>query len=1079
MLRIGFFRRINELNREKIDKRLYSPSHKAGFKILSKEQLENIFPTFENLKRKIKTHREKIKDIEIFRGKEMDFQFNLMYDSIFSIWGKRGSGKTSALFTLKYNLENDNDYDLILPVVMPEMLPANCDIIAWIMAVLDSEIQKIEQKIEGNQNLIRDEDFFKHCVFNPNNRLRLTYNRVKELVSSRYSNGIFMGESYAESIGNTERYTQNSFDFSKELALFWDILANSIKKANNLQNDIEPLIFIMFDDVDLTPDKVVELFSVIIKYLSHPNLIVITTADEELFHDVIENDLNKKIGQNMIAENLQKVAVSMAVQWETYDRIIEYVRGNTPIQQRVKETAELYIDKVLPPSERYYLELFDNCQKRKQFIVETDKENNSINLEGYMRKQINKLSEYFSESSDIDIYNNFLYYNKDKNNFLQCYLLFMGSTSRQLVNQCFILEELIERIICIYEEGKKIETSGQHTFFHQKMYKQVQHFLCNSMNAGSLFEGQELSINKLIEHIWIFQKEQFPLYIDYDYLLMEYFEKKKAISDKNENIRLLNDTIALFMLLFFVENILLMGDRQEKYYISLNRKKVHGSLEFILLLDSTIYNRSYSLINRAISSDIKEMLYLFENVIVHADSLFEFDLTQFYMIRDYIYDISSKQLSFEISPEIMEFWNHENPKWFKTVSKGLYLLCEGISSMKSRDFINIDINMGYFFNKSGLAIQERKKGDVFLNGERLLNQILMQGEKEPFIYTKLIKVIEAVKKIHINFGPNLFEKFEELINKNFNNNMEIDNVRVRLESQYKNENLQKFIRVYTENQFANKREEILILNLLLILFCEEDNQLYSILEQFPQNNTSENKIKNWLRIFILEIQDKIRETFFMGVCYQIVNKKKIEEAVTGVYVIEKRYSLRNTYAYECILDACRKEEKKSFIIDFSLVERMFDQIRRTKEEIGRMNNEYVTLEIMQQFQIFQSDIEENIILVVNNRSEYKFAVEYILLLQVMDYFVDIYLAILLQEQKRNIFSSFPEEMVNNRKTPGIAMYLEMNRMVKRISSKETNIKYMQNNKKSRAQFYLGNLLREYFIEAGDEYLHSLGEKNDE
>ena len=45
-----------------------------------------------------------------------------MFDNIFSIFGKRGSGKTSAIFSLREQLMNKtgNDQDLVLPIIIPE-----------------------------------------------------------------------------------------------------------------------------------------------------------------------------------------------------------------------------------------------------------------------------------------------------------------------------------------------------------------------------------------------------------------------------------------------------------------------------------------------------------------------------------------------------------------------------------------------------------------------------------------------------------------------------------------------------------------------------------------------------------------------------------------------------------------------------------------------------------------------------------------------------------------------------------------------------------------------------------------------
>lgn len=73
------------------------PYHKMGFKLLSDVQLENLFPNYNQLFKKISVHRDELAKMRVWDIPK-DSQYNLMYDNVFSIMGKRGSGKTSVLF---------------------------------------------------------------------------------------------------------------------------------------------------------------------------------------------------------------------------------------------------------------------------------------------------------------------------------------------------------------------------------------------------------------------------------------------------------------------------------------------------------------------------------------------------------------------------------------------------------------------------------------------------------------------------------------------------------------------------------------------------------------------------------------------------------------------------------------------------------------------------------------------------------------------------------------------------------------------------------------------------------------------
>lgn len=128
--------------------------HKVGIKILDENQLRNVMPTYDNLFRKIDACRnvayQKLDDD--FKEKDKDkkhYQYNFMYDNVFSILGQRGTGKTSVAFTLWKQIEkkySKNYYDVVLPIIIPEVIPDNCTVIGWILAIVKEEIQKLSEK---------------------------------------------------------------------------------------------------------------------------------------------------------------------------------------------------------------------------------------------------------------------------------------------------------------------------------------------------------------------------------------------------------------------------------------------------------------------------------------------------------------------------------------------------------------------------------------------------------------------------------------------------------------------------------------------------------------------------------------------------------------------------------------------------------------------------------------------------------------------------------------------------------------------------------------------------------------------
>lgn len=272
--------------------------HKVGIKILDENTLENIFPMYQSMMNKINECRDVASKNTGWFGKR-HYQYNFMYDNVFSILGKRGTGKTSVAFSLKEIIENsvENPNDVVLPIIIPEVIPENCTILGWLLAVIKEEVENLENQIKKQKTTgyEKREDYWDNCRHS--DEIGNLSEKLKQL-----SRMVFAGKynpanenSYYKAVGNSAVQADDYYQFANEIAEFWDMWIKAIQDLDiqtNSDNNNCPLIYFIFDDVDLSPEKIGELLSVIIKYLSHPNLIVITTADEQLFLDVLENRLD-------------------------------------------------------------------------------------------------------------------------------------------------------------------------------------------------------------------------------------------------------------------------------------------------------------------------------------------------------------------------------------------------------------------------------------------------------------------------------------------------------------------------------------------------------------------------------------------------------------------------------------------------------------------------------------------------------------------------------------------------------------------------------------------------------------------
>lgn len=670
------------------------PIHKMGFKILKEVQLKNMFPTYENLFEKFDTHRAWVKKLKNIDREKIDYQYNLMYDTVFSIFGSRGSGKTSAIFTLKYMIEKryESQGDIVLPVIMPEMIPDNCDIISWILAIIEQIVTQIEDKLQNQstdrRKIENDEDFFYNCRFKKDNKLRQEYDKVKELYFSKgYS--LRQSESFYAAIGDSEMQIQNGYKFSRAFTSFWTTLKSTIEKIKGNGDEIEPLIYLIFDDVDLTPNKVVEMLSSIVKYLSHPNLIVIVTADEELFNEVVENSLRKKLGYD--EEQNRGLFTFPRYYYGDYDQFI--LNSAMERKRHLTKTARLYLDKILPPSSRYYINTFDTCSKRKGFIERIDKQENAdvvIDIESLLQSEING---FISErnGNDPETYNNFLYYKANEKNFIDAYLLLWGDTSRQLANQCFLVKELITSLSKICRHYKQYIGSNNaisaelRQQIQREIYQQIYHYLYNTINSNGNIDLDAEEINNIINHIWYFNHDQWPLYVNYRYL-NEYYDQMLFETDIPEQwFKFGKFIFGLYTLLFFVENVLYIWDnKKDGLTINYGRKRIHGKNDLVNFYDK-LAKEGVSLVRNSDKEGVDRLLYLYGWMMEKPEVIRDFDIVHYYSVKNYFYMLQSEKCT----SDSLKRWSRNNPIWFSNMVQSTHLAYRGIYLLGKKDIERI------------------------------------------------------------------------------------------------------------------------------------------------------------------------------------------------------------------------------------------------------------------------------------------------------------------------------------------------------------------------------------------------------
>ena len=549
---------------EKKTKEFFSPSHKVGIKILSETQMENVFPNYRDVVNHIETHRKWLEKHQI-RSFER-YQYNLMYDNILSIFGARGTGKTSVAFTLHKMLEEDarHPYDIVLPIIIPEVIPSDSSMLGWLLAIVKDLVLDFEQSVKNTSDSKYESsstDFWRNCKVTElekrSGRLSDELDRLTELFYAEKYNPA-NESSYNIAIGNSVKQSQNYYEFAKAIVKFWDRWIEMIRKQyrenRNSQEEIAPLIFFVFDDVDLAPQKVDELLSIIIKYLSHPNIVVLATADEEMFLEVIEERLDRDIGR-------------LPKEWRDYLRTHDTKGNKIDLRngesgELVRKTARRYLGKVMPTSTRYYLKLFNTVEEKRLFHLDDGE-----GLWEGVCKQIDILLQYMEKSEK----ENFLTEDQVERDY---YLNFFGNTSRQIGNTYIGIKDLIESLcknIQEYKTKSKKKQKDNHMQYVKNIYSLAWRFLYTSVNSNHNLAEMIEDVDAFISKIFWLQRDRWYLYINYAYL-DNYLHSQFANYSRVERVKI---AIQLFSLFHFTEHIFLILEKCTQQGI-IGRKKVHG-----------------------------------------------------------------------------------------------------------------------------------------------------------------------------------------------------------------------------------------------------------------------------------------------------------------------------------------------------------------------------------------------------------------------------------------------------------------------------------------------------------------------
>lgn len=556
---------------------------KIGSRILDENELKVLLPSYDNIFNQIDKFRDEAKNInekisESNVGEEEKFDLKKDYNNVFSILGGRGTGKTSALVTVRHRILNYKNYndnkDIIMPLIVPDDMGEISDTLGWIIACLGKEVEQVEYqfkkliKKEVNDSCHNKytELYDKYCRKNQEIKIVTSLKKIQKAYHFRKENyQQILAQEYVgknEYVGETKEALEADQNLIKNFFVLIDELI-IIKRELNMGE--EPLIYFFFDDVDISANRGPDVISTVMRYLTHPNIVTFICGDYKVFSEMLTLDFLQK--ENLIDTNIMEKIYTAYDEKDIEGYLLD--KENTALNLR-KIRGYDFLKKILPPALRYEMpqlvneskanfkysmrDIEEDYKEQKKYLDELQSMNEDLRL-------IDVIERNFYTGDEIKEGKSFLRY---RGEILYSYFEIFDKTPRGLINPYYYLYQML------------LDKKPDQDNWTSISIKQLLDIIVNS----SLILG---SYRKLIDKVikidikneenynQVIDYRKIEYYIDYSYLegvFEEYTSKGINIENKDNY----DDFILLFTLAHFFENILVLMNRRR----NTGDFKVHG-----------------------------------------------------------------------------------------------------------------------------------------------------------------------------------------------------------------------------------------------------------------------------------------------------------------------------------------------------------------------------------------------------------------------------------------------------------------------------------------------------------------------
>lgn len=605
-----------------------APSRKLGVKYLDDNQLTNSFPDWKALLARIEEQRQIAEFVSAEPYQPEEGRFPQTYDNLFAVLGGRGSGKSSVILTLREKMKRPSCQDILLPIITPEVISEQeCSILGWIMSATEQLVVSLEGQLEafsqsrafyGREATQTLDPFFKDCRFRKDNPLRRKYQELFEKSVSSSRSLDTSAYSAEDALLYRVMQSRRQYKLIHDLNQFWNLLSTvwyetQCQKLKSDQEETQkvkrPLIVLMFDDIDLVPERSMELLTTTFQYFTNPNIVIILTASEKILKEVIR----LKMVERMVSSKSGSLLIDVSPWGRGKDNVSSSILDQFEPDSAAEMAQEFY-DKVIPPSSRYKLRRYENISEKflyaysstgQSFWVPELGKCKSIPLQDFLIDQVDQLVRFFPrENKGTETTaraGNFLKGGKDRKTFQKAYLSVFGVKSRNIANGCLEIINTFDRLKKLREKDLKDNSTLTERELTPEEHGEVLLAMRHLVQALLLSKKDLAEYANDVHRFLRTASDRIGNYVDYDFATQCYDRELRDIRDwfvsqqreaipvnSKQLIRLASQHLgktkqkiaALMMVMFFAEGILVITD--------CGRSHIHGHRQLDRLLNSDV-----------------------------------------------------------------------------------------------------------------------------------------------------------------------------------------------------------------------------------------------------------------------------------------------------------------------------------------------------------------------------------------------------------------------------------------------------------------------------------------------------------